>query len=113
MTSSAFHEPWKSFLRDLDESLSAPTELHCFGGFVASQAYGLGRPTADVDVVEALGTDRATLARLAGKGSNLHKRHKVYLDMVTVASVPENYAARLIDMPSESFRNLCLRGCSQ
>ena len=64
----------------------------------------------DVDVFEALGTDAVTLARLAGNGSDLHKRHKVYLDIVTVASVPEHYASRLIDMPSESFRNLRLRG---
>ena len=90
--------------------MSAPTELHCLGGFVIAQVYGLGRVTADVDVVEVLGTDPATLARLAGTGSDLHKRHRVYLDIVTVASVPENYAARLIDMPSMSFRNLRLRG---
>ena len=110
MTPNAFHEPWTSFFRDLDESLSAQTELHCLGGFVASQAYGLGRVTADVDVFQVVGTEPAALARLAGKNSDLHKRHSVYLDIVTVASVPYDYAERLIDMPSENFRNLCLRG---
>ena len=110
MTSDTFHEPWKSFLRDLDTLLSTPTELHCLGGFVISQAYGLERPTADVGVVETLGTKPETLAGLAGKGSPLHHSHKVYLDIVTVALVPESYAERLIDMLSEGFRNLRLRG---
>jgi hypothetical protein len=37
---------------------------------VVSELYGLERPTADVDILEATkGTDSATLARLAGKDS--------------------------------------------
>ena len=110
MTSNIFQEPWKSFLRELDELLLDPTELHCLGAFVASHVYELPRATADVDVVHVLGTDPAALVKLAGKGSPLHKSHNVYLDIVTVASLPENYDARLIDMPSEGCRNLRLRG---
>jgi hypothetical protein len=104
------HEPWLSFLRDFDGLLSAPTELHCLGGFVISEGYGLGRATADVDVLEALGIPTVDLIRLAGRGSDLHKRHKVYLDIVTVAPIPENYAERLTEMSAPgSFRNLRLR----
>ena len=92
-------EPWESFLRELDEQLAEPTELHCLGGFVVAELYGLERPTADVDILEASkGTDSATLVRLAGKGSPLHKRHKVFLDVVTVAAVPEDYESRLVDL---------------
>ena len=74
-------EPWVSFLTELDSQLTQSTERHCFGGFVVSELYGLERPTADVDILPTTkGTDSATLQRLAGKSSELHKRHKVYLD---------------------------------
>jgi len=110
VTPRTFHEPWKSFLQDLDDLLSTETELHCLGGFVISQAYGLERPTADVDIIAAFGTAPVTLASLAGRDSDLHKRHRVYLDIVTVGDVPENYAERLVDMPSQGFHHLRLRG---
>ena len=77
--------------------------------FVISEGYGLRRVTADVDVLEALGTSTAELARLAGWDSELHKRHKVYLDIVTVAPIPEHYADRLTEMSAPSFRYLRLR----
>jgi hypothetical protein len=103
-------DPWASFLDDLDTQLTQPTEIHCLGGFVVSELYGLERPTADVDVFEATkGTDAATLVRFAGKGSELHKRHKVYLDIVTVATVPEHYESRLLDLFPDRFRNLRLK----
>ena len=38
------------------------------------------------------------LTEIAGKDSSLHKKHKVYLDAVTVATPPENYEERLIPM---------------
>src|SRR5687768_7419230 len=92
-------EPWSAFLNDLDLQLTQSTEIHCLGGFVVSELYGLQRPTADVDILETTkGTDPATLLRLAGQGSELHKRHKVYLDVVAVATVPEHYEARLSDL---------------
>jgi hypothetical protein len=53
MPSDSFPEPWRSFLRDLDTQLVGPTELHCFGGFVVAQCYGLMRPTADIDILES------------------------------------------------------------
>jgi hypothetical protein len=103
-------EPWVSFLSELDSQLPQPTELHCFGGFVVSELYGLERPTADVDILQTTkGTDAATLQLLAGKRSELHKRHKVYLDIVTVAKVPEDYESRLLDLLPDHFRNLRLK----
>ena len=71
------------------------------------------RATADLDVVEAAGIELPELVRLAGNGSDLHKKHKVYLDIVTVAGLPENYASRLTDISSGSFRRLRLRGCER
>jgi Nucleotidyltransferase of unknown function (DUF6036) len=95
---------------DLDAELTQPTELHCLGGFVVSELYGLERPTADVDIHEATkGTEPEILVRLAGKGSELHRRHKVYLDVVTVVTVPERYKSRLLDLVPGRFRNLRLK----
>ena len=94
MPSDPLPEPWRSFLRDLDTQLAGPTELHCFGGFVVAQCYGLMRPTADIDILESKGTDLHTIAKLAGRTSPLHKRHGVYIDVVTVADVPDNYDER-------------------
>ena len=53
MASDPLPEPWRSFLRDLDTQLAGPTELHCLGGFVVAQCYGLMRPTADIDILES------------------------------------------------------------
>src|ERR1700730_2037851 len=95
MPSDPLPEPWRSFLRDLDTQLAGPTELHSFGGFVVAQCYGLRRPTADIDILESKGTDLITIAKLAGRTSPLYKRHGVYIDVVTVADVPDNYDERL------------------
>lgn len=102
------HEPWRSFLRDLDEELNVPTELHCFGGFVVAECYGLTRATADIDILESRGTTLTDITRLAGRGSKLHKRHKVFVDVVTVADVPDGYEERLTPV-GEPFKNLQLR----
>ena len=103
------HEPWKSFLTDLDTKLVGPTELHCLGGFVVSEHYGLIRATGDIDVLEIRGAAAATLIGLAGKHSVLHKRHKVYVDYVTVAEVPSEYESRLIPVFEKEFTHLQLR----
>jgi hypothetical protein len=109
-SSAPLHEPWAAFLNELDSQLTEPTELHCLGSFVISELYGLERPTADVDVLGSTkGTGPATLSALAGRNSALHKRHKVFIDIVTVASVPERYESRLLNLAPGSFRNLRLR----
>lgn len=109
MTTGRLREPWQSFLRDVDQQLSGPTELHCLGGFVIAERYGLLRPTADVDIIEARGTDLRALQQIGGKGSELARGHHVFLDVVTIATVPDNYEQRLVDIPSGEFKHLRLR----
>ncbi len=104
------NEPWRSFLHAVDEELLGPTEIHCFGGFVVAEYYGLSRPTADIDVIEARGAaDRSTINAIAGRGSPLAKKYRVYVDIVTVAAVPENYETRLIAIFPDEFENLRLK----
>ena len=95
MSFRAIPEPWLSFLSDIDASLAKDVELHCLGGFVVSVLYNLARPTADVDVVAI--TPRSeieSLMRLAGQGSDLHRKHKVHLQLVGVATLPERNTQR-------------------
>jgi len=92
----------------LDRALTQDTELHCMGGFVLAEHYGCVRPTADVDVIESLGTDKGSIAHLAGRGSALHKRHRVYIDIVTVADVPDDYDARPVPMHVDGLTRLHL-----
>jgi hypothetical protein len=71
--------PWRGFLRELDATLSDSVELVCLGGFVVALAYGAGRATSDIDVlaIRAAGTD--DVEALAGLGSSLHRRHRLYV----------------------------------
>ena len=102
-------EPWLSFLTDLDEAIEDTTELHCIGGFVVVHAYGLARSTADIDVLSVVPPDRgAVIIGLAGKGSTLHLMHRVYLDVVTVATAPEAYQERLRPMFASAWKRLRL-----
>lgn len=103
-------EPWRSFLTQVDRNLNERVDLHCLGGFVVTMLYDLARTTADVDVIAILSNNIAAqdLITLAGKGSGLHRKYGVYLDIVTIASVPEDYDRRLTEMFSGSFKNLRL-----
>ena len=102
-------EPWQSFLTGIDRLASDAIELHCIGGFVVSLRYGLSRPTGDIDVVDAKPPSaKLWLAQTAGIGSPLHQKHKVYLQVVTVASISENYASRLTELFSGRFKRLRL-----
>ena len=91
-------EPWRSFFAEMDSRLSEDVRLHCCGGFVATLFYGVARTTSDVDFLGVVPNVRNDLIRIAGKGSALHQKHKVYLDAVTVATPPENYEERLEPM---------------
>jgi hypothetical protein len=89
-------EPWQSFLADLDAVLDQPTDLHCIGGFAISQYFGFARETADPDVLSVAPQPmRAAVAVVAGKGSALHTKHRVFIDQVGVANFPDNYQSRL------------------
>lgn len=109
MPPSDITEPWRAFLTRLDEACQSTVELHCLGGFVVTQCYGLPRATADVDVLLVRPRNLSQeLLGLAGRGSALHRQHGVYLDLVTIAAVPEDYDQRLSEMFAGSFQHLRL-----
>lgn len=87
--------PWQGFLRELDAALNAPVELVCLGGFVVSLAYGAGRATADIDVLSVRADGPDDVEMLAGLGSVLHRRHRLYLQRVGIATPPANHMSRL------------------
>jgi Nucleotidyltransferase of unknown function (DUF6036) len=88
--------PWAAFLDEADRALSGPVDLHCLGGFVVSVCFGLTRPTADLDVLAMTPPERLhELLAVAGKGSVLARRYRLYIDHVTVATVPDGYGSRL------------------
>jgi len=102
-------EPWLSFLNALDVGIDEPVDLHCMGGFAVVQAYGLERATADIDVLSVVPySSGERLMALAGKESPLRRRHKVYLDVVSVATAPENYVDRLVPLCSCCWKRLKL-----
>ena len=101
--------PWLSFLKDLDDQLTEETMLHCIGGFAVVQAYGLERATADIDVIAVLPYSTVNhLLEVAGKESMLRVKHGIYLDVVTVASVPDSYESRLGALYPGCWRHLRL-----
>jgi hypothetical protein len=75
MPTEQLHEPWRSFLHDIDAQLAGPTEIHCLGGFVVAEYYGMSRPTADVDIIQVRGASDLAVQRIAGKSSPLAKKH--------------------------------------
>jgi len=96
---SAPGEPWRSFLGDLDGLLKASVELRCLGGFVVTQQYGIGRETSDIDFLAVIAqSPDDNVETLAGLGSNLHRRYRVYMQHVGVATPPADYASRLTRM---------------
>jgi hypothetical protein len=83
--------------------------LDCIGGFVVTQLYGLERATADLDVIEMAPREEVdTLMALAFRGGPLARKHLVCMDRVGVATVPENYEERLIEMFPGAYRLLHL-----
>jgi hypothetical protein len=84
--------PWKDFLTEIDNQLREPLELHCIGGFALVFFYGLPRTTGDIDYYTAIPSN-LNLEELAGENSALHKKYKVFLHRVAVASLPEEYAS--------------------
>lgn len=109
MPNKQIPEPWRSFFREIDDSLSEETALEILGGFVVTQVYGAPRSTADIDVVSVTPKRLSQkLLEIAGEGSSLHKKHRVYLDTVGIAPLPENYEDRLGEIAAGTFKNLRL-----
>ena len=101
-------EPWRSFFAEIDGRLSEQIQLHCCGGFVVTQLYGVARTTSDVDFIGVVPNVQRDLTEIAGKGSPLHRKYKVYLDAVTVATPPEDYEELLISMYAGAWVHLRL-----
>jgi hypothetical protein len=101
--------PWREFLEELDPLLGESIELHCIGGFAVVSAYGLARSTNDLDYVTLVPFNRVSaLQDLAGAGSPLARKHKVHIQHVGVATVPENYQARMQELYPAHFKNMHL-----
>lgn len=102
-------EPWHSFLTELNQAASAEVCFHYIGGFVVTQLHGLARLTADVDVLAIAPLyEQAPLLQKAGKGSELHKKYGVYLDLAAVAVYPFDYEQRLTEMFPGTYQRLRL-----
>jgi hypothetical protein len=103
-------EPWRSFLRELDELLKEPVELRCLGGFVVTQQYGIGRETSDIDFLAVIAkSPDDDVEALAGLGSKLHRKYRLYMQYVGIATPPADYASRLTRMfPSAPWKRLKL-----
>jgi hypothetical protein len=99
--------PWKDFLSDLDELLTESVALHCIGGFVVCFFYGLPRSTGDIDYWAAIPSN-VNLGEIAGEGSTLAEKYKVWLHRVAVNTMPENYDERLTEMFPNRFKRLRL-----
>ena len=108
MSPEVIPEPWRSFLFDIDNAARDTLVLHCIGGFAVSLYHGLSRATGDLDVVELTPTTARWLAETAGKDSALHRKHKLYVQIVTVATLPYSYVERLTEMFPGIFRQLRL-----
>jgi hypothetical protein len=92
----------------VDSRLNEDVQLHCCGGFVVTQLYGVARTTSDVDFLGVVPNVMSELTKIGGKGSDLHRKHRVYLDAVTIATPPENYQDRLVPMFPGAWRRLQL-----
>jgi hypothetical protein len=106
---SELPKPWGAFLSDLDDALDCMVELHALGGFVVSLRYGMPRPTGDIDLVcvepEAA---KSELISAAGRDSALHRKHKVYLELVVLRVEPGDYRSRITEMWPGTFEHIRL-----
>src|SRR2546421_507086 len=110
MPSDKFARPWRSLLTDIDAQCAQPIEMHCIGGFAVTLHYGLMRPTGDIDVWHVIPSEAAAwLTKTAGEGTALHRKHRVHVQITAVATVPEDYERRLIDVFPGEFEKLRVR----
>jgi len=101
--------PWREFLSEVDGQLAEAVVLHCHGGFVAAQHYGLPRTTADLDYLAiAPRSAEGHIEKLGGQASLLTKKYGVYLQHVPLTSVPESYEERLTGLFPGQFQHLHL-----
>ncbi|SRR6266545_1281704 len=102
-------DPWRSFFDEIDAALTQEVALHCLGGFVAKILYDLPRETSDVDVLPYTSNNEIdAVISTAVEGSTLHKKYGVYLQVVGVATVPQEYESRLTELFPGTFKHLRL-----
>jgi hypothetical protein len=70
-------QPWRSFFAEIDGCLGEEIQLHCCGGFVVTQLYGVARTTSDIDFLGIVPNMPRELTEIGGKGSALHRKYKV------------------------------------
>ena len=98
-TTPSLPEPWSDFLKEVDAQLSQQVNLHCLGGFVLTTLYRIPRYTGDLDYIEIVPRAAANeLEKIAGRGSALCKKYKLFLQRVGVADLPEDYESRLQEL---------------
>jgi len=69
----------------------------------------LATSKSDVDVLSiAPTTQRKELLKKGCEGSELHQKHKIYLDYVGIAQLPYEYESRLTEMYPGIYKNLHL-----
>lgn len=74
-----------------------------------SRCTRLDRPTGDLDIFHVIPNDATSwLATVAGKGSAIHREHRIYVQIATVAVLPYNYADRLTEIFKGEFDKLRL-----
>jgi len=94
-TADALPKPWPDFLKEIDSAISRPVDLHCIGGFVLTASYGLPRSTGDLDYVQVIPQDAAAeIEDLAGLGSVIARKYRLFLQSVGIADLPDGYASR-------------------
>lgn len=104
-------DPWRSFFAEIDAALNQEVTLHCLGGFAAKVLYDLPRETSDVDVLPISSNQEIdSVIRAAVAGSLLHRKYGIYLQVVGVVTVPEDYESRLIAIFPGMFQHLHLFG---
>jgi uncharacterized nucleotidyltransferase DUF6036 len=108
MSRELIAEPWRSFLTGIDSAAGETLALTCIGGFAISLYYGLSRATGDLDVVEVAPNTARWLDDTAGRNSALHRKYRLYVQVVTVATLPHSYGDRLTEMFPGAFRRLQL-----
>jgi hypothetical protein len=102
--------PWRAFLQELDESLTETHELHCIGGFVITQHYGIGRETSDIDFIATIPRISSDdIGKIAGLQSPMHRKYRLYMQHVGITTAPADYTTRLIRMfPTMPWKHLRL-----
>ena len=90
---------WQDFLSEIDLLLTAPAQITCIGGFALTEVHGASRNTGDLDLIESSSKTIEELQNIAGKGSALHKKHKLYVEYVGFVTMPLEYKSRLTPLP--------------